>query len=209
MKLIMFDYDGVLVDSFQMTKKIYLDVSREFNLSLPDDDSYFRELFELDWKETLKKLDLYTKEKVERIEEIYKEGLVRYEKDAKPYPKIAYVLETLSKRYTLAIVTNNIRKELDFKLSKYDLGKFFSATFTEEDGIVKPDPDLVIKCMKRFNAVPQDCAFVGDKDGDIIAAKAANVGKIVAVSYGFHLHHRLKNANLMVNAPLELLDAFS
>ena len=34
--LIIFDYDGVLVDSFELNKRIYKDLSVEFNLDLPN-----------------------------------------------------------------------------------------------------------------------------------------------------------------------------
>src|SRR3989344_2524264 len=116
MKLIMFDYDGVIMDSFFPTKKIYLDISKEFNLNLPDKHEYFKELLELDWRETLKKLNIVTKEDIEKEERIFMEGLEKYKDFIRPYYGIPDVLDLLSKRYVLAVATNNFRKEVESKL---------------------------------------------------------------------------------------------
>ncbi len=208
MKLLMFDYDGVIVDSFELTKRIYLDVSDEFGLGLPDDSNFFRELFELDWRNTLKKLGIYSRENIEKIDRIYRAGLKKYESCAGIYPGMNEVLDALSKKYALAVVTNNVRDELDYRLKKFGLSKYFKAVLTEEDGKPKPEPDLLLKCMDRFNIDPKESAFIGDMDGDILAAKSAKVGKIVGVSYGYHQHHKLKEADIIVNAPEELLNLF-
>jgi phosphoglycolate phosphatase-like HAD superfamily hydrolase len=51
----------------------------------------------------------------------------------------------------------------------------------------------------------KDAAFIGDMDGDIVCGKAAKIGKIIAVTYGFHLKHRLKDADVIIDSPEELL----
>jgi phosphoglycolate phosphatase len=208
MKLIMFDYDGVLMDTFSLTKDIYLEISKEFNLNLPENPEYFRELFELDWRETLRKLKLTEKKQMERIEQIFVAGLRKYDLRVKPYKGIPELLEALSERYKLAVVTNNLKVELSYRLGKYRLEKYFSAIYTSEDGELKPHPDLINKCLKRFGVEPKEAAFIGDMDGDIKSAKAADIGKIVAVTYGYHLKHRLKDADIIVDSPQAILSLF-
>ncbi len=39
----------------------------------------------------------------------------------------------------------------------------------------KPKPGFIIEAMRRFDAAPQDCLFVGDLDSDRQAARAAGV----------------------------------
>ncbi len=206
MKLVIFDYDGVLVDSFEATMKIYLDISNEFKLNLPESPEYFKELFELDWRETIKKLKLYEKKKLDKINEIYINGLKKYDYLIKPYPNINHVLEKLSEKYTLAVASNNIRQELEYRLNKFNLIKYFTLVLGEEDGELKPSPDLLLKCMKRLNASPKETSFIGDMDGDIKAGRAAKIGKIIAVTYGFHEKHKIKDADVIVETPEELLD---
>jgi HAD superfamily hydrolase (TIGR01549 family) len=208
MNLIMFDYDGVLVDSFDFTKRIYIELCEEFDLRLPEHPEYFRELFELDWRETMKKLNLTSSIHFERSHRLFVDGLRKYDSMIRPYEKIPAVLDSLSRRYKLAIVTNNLREEIDYRLRKYDLDKYFCATFTSEDGEMKPSPDLVLKCLAKCDVSCSEAAFVGDMDGDIISGKAAKVSKMVGVAYGYHLVHRLKEADCIVKSPEELLEVF-
>ncbi|MBN1382472.1 MAG: HAD family hydrolase [Deltaproteobacteria bacterium] len=208
MKLIMFDYDGVLIDSLAVTSRIYKDISDAFQLGFPEDLEFYQDLFELDWRATMKKINL-GEEHWSKTEEIYVEGLRKHKGRVKPYDGIPTVLEALAEHHVLAIVTNNLRAEVDYTLGQYDLHKYFQASFTSEDGELKPSPDMIHKCLARFDVKPENAAFIGDMDGDIVSARAANIGKIIAVSYGYHLTPRLQDADLILDTPEEILHAFS
>jgi len=208
MKLIIFDYDGVIMDTFECSRKIYQDISEEFNLNIPDDSNYLRELIELDWRETLKKLNLTTPEQLKRDEEIFKAGLIKYSDIIKPYKNIPKILQKLSKKYILAIVTNNFKSELDYRLKKFNINNYFRVYFGGDEGQLKPHPELILKCLSELSIKPQDTAYVGDMDGDIAAAKAAKLGKIIAVTYGYHAPQRLSEADIIINKPEELLTIF-
>lgn len=206
MKLIMFDYDGVLIDSFAITSLIYKDISDAFSLGFPEDGAFYRDLFELDWRETMRKINL-GEEYWPKTEEIFIAGLKKHKGMVKPYDGIPEVLESLAKNHLLAIVTNNLRAEVDYTLGRYDLQKYFQASFTSEDGELKPSPDMIHKCLAKFNVKPEEAAFIGDMDGDIVSARAANIGKVIAVTYGYHMMHKLQDADLILNRPEEILDA--
>jgi phosphoglycolate phosphatase len=205
MKLIIFDYDGVLIDSFAVTSMIYKDISDAFQLGFPEDLEFYRELFELDWRETMKKVNI-GEEHWPKTEAIYVEGLKKHKGIVKPYEGIPEVLKCLA-AYSLALVTNNMRAEVDYTLTKYDLMKYFQASFTSEDGELKPSPDMIQKCLAKFDVKPEDAAFIGDMDGDIVSARAANIGKVIAVTYGYHLTHRLQDADVILDSPEAILDA--
>jgi HAD superfamily hydrolase (TIGR01549 family) len=208
MKLIMFDYDGVIVDSFQFLKKVYRKIASVMGEDFPEDDAYFKELIELDWNETYRKLDILAKDKVNIAEYIFHLENHKNKDLIYPYPDIPFVIKELSKRYKLAIITNNFRKEIEYRLNKFLLREYFSAIYTCEDGELKPSPDLINKCLKEFNVLPKDAAFIGDMDGDIKSAKAANLKMAVAVTYGYHTKHRLKDADKIISSPRELLTLF-
>ena len=205
MKLVMFDYDGVLVDSFPLLKKIYRKISNVMGMNLPEKDEFYRELIELDYRETYRKLNIDSKDKVNISEFLFHFHSKKDKDKVKLYPDIPEVLEKLSQKYILAVVTNNFRKELEYRLKEFNIAKYFSAVFTEEDGELKPHPDLLQKCMAKFNITPKDACFVGDMDGDITAGKKAKVSKVIAVTYGYHLKYRLKDADIIIDHPKELL----
>jgi phosphoglycolate phosphatase len=205
MKLIIFDYDGVLVDSLPFLKKVYLRIADILGIEMPKRDEYFRELLELDWRETYKKLDILAKDKVNISEFIYHHFSRKYRDEIKPYPNIPETLAELANKYKLAIVSNSYKKDLIPVLKKHKLFGYFSAIFTPDDGQIKPHPDLIIKCLKHFKIQSKEAAFIGDMDGDIVCGKAAKIGKMVAVTYGFHFKHRLKDADIIIDSPEELL----
>jgi phosphoglycolate phosphatase len=205
MKLIIFDYDGVLVNSLPFLKRVYLRIADILGIDMPKRDKYFRELLELDWRETYRKLDILAKDKVNISEFVYHNFSHKYRDEIKPYPEIPETLQRLSKKYKLAIVSNSYKKDIIPVLKKYKLDSFFSGIFTPEDGQIKPHPDLIFKCLEHFKVKPEEAAFVGDMDGDIVCGKAAKIGKMIAVTYGFHLKHRLKDADMIIDSPKELL----
>ena len=127
MKLIIFDYDGVLVDSLPFLKKVYLRIADVLGIEMPKRDEYFRELLELDWRETYKKLDILAKDKVNISEFIYHHFSKKYSDIIKPYPQIPETIEKLSKKYKLAIVSNSFKKDIIPVLKRHGIYEYFSA----------------------------------------------------------------------------------
>ncbi len=52
----------------------------------------------------------------------------------------------------------------------------------------KPDPAPLLHACKLCNVHPQNCVYIGDTEGDIVAARAAGITPI-AVTYGYHPGH--------------------
>lgn len=205
MKLIMFDYDGVIVDSFKYLKSTYQKIGRVLHIPMNDNDEYFRELIELDWMQTYKKLNIIAKDEVSLSEFIFHIESDKKKDQIKVYKDIPIVLQKLSKKYKLAIVSNNYKKSVIPFLKRNNLNEYISIVFGCEEGKIKPNPDLLIKCMNHFGVSNKESIFIGDMDGDIIAGKRAGV-KTVAVTYGYHLKHRLMDADIIIDNPMQILD---
>ena len=85
-------------------------------------------------------------------------------------------LETLSKKYDLAIFTGRPIKEAFFALKKFDIEKYFLYIITSDD--LPPDkqkPDGMGLEIIKFVANPPKVFYMGDTRDDILAAKAAGV----------------------------------
>jgi HAD superfamily hydrolase (TIGR01662 family) len=204
-KLVIFDFDGVLMNSLEFLKEVYRRIADLMDIDIPLEDETFRELLELDWKETYRKLGIIEKDKVNLSEFTYHHFASKKSELIMPYPRIKDVLHTLHGSYKIAIVSNSFKRDILRLLKTHGL-EYFDKVFTPEDGILKPNPDLLLKCMKYFKAKPSETIFFGDMDGDIIAGKAAGI-KTVAVTYGFHLRHRLKDADMVIEAPEQIITA--
>jgi HAD superfamily hydrolase (TIGR01549 family) len=210
-KLIIFDFDGVILDTFDLTRHIYTKFAEEFsNKTLRDNianPEFFRDFFELDWRKTLKKIDIVTKEDIGKADALFVRMSKEFRSMIKVYDGMEDVLRELSKKYSMAIVSNNYKALVSRNLRNHGLSGFFSMVVGAEDGKMKPSPDLIIKCMHRMKARPEETVFIGDMDGDIAAAKAAHIKKVIAVSYGYHSLSRLKEADVIIDSPRELLEA--
>ena len=205
-KVILFDYDGVLINSFTVACMANELIFREFNnhQSFSSDDEVYRELFETDWRVCLAKLGVNTQKDIRRAEEIFNSVTRRYKNSIALYPGVMEVLETLKEKgYRLAIVSNNNEWAINERLGTFDLLKHFDLVLDHSHG-VKPEIDQIVKCLKFFDVNPDEVVMVGDMDGDILAAKRAKLKRAIAVSYGYHSKKRLGLADVIVDSPWDL-----
>ena len=80
----------------------------------------------------------------------------------RPYPEVPGVLERLSKRYTLIIVSNTAREFMEFQLR--DIGRFFTHVFsaTSDFREVKKSADFYLKICNILEVKPEEVVHVGD-----------------------------------------------
>ncbi|OAD90047.1 noncanonical pyrimidine nucleotidase, YjjG family [Aequorivita soesokkakensis] len=86
------------------------------------------------------------------------------------------ILEYLSKKYNLHIITNGFEEVQYLKLHNSGIKKYFSTiTTSEEVGLKKPHPVIFEIALKKASVAPQKSIMIGDSlEADIIGAK--NVG---------------------------------
>jgi len=202
-KLIMFDYDGVLVDSLSVVLAIYKKIGNEFNVSvfknIKDGD-----FFDLNWKNSLKKAGIINDKDIKNYERFFKKEIIRLNQQITPFPNIKEAIKFLGKNHKLAVVSNNCSGFIKEKLKKHGLLHYFSAIIGAEHGPLKPKPDLLNLCMQKMNVKEQEAVYIGDMKGDITAAKKAKV-MFIGTSYGYHSKHKLKGADVVIDTPKKLL----
>jgi len=74
----------------------------------------------------------------------------------------------------------------------------------------KPEPDLIIECVRQMNVPANECLAVGDATSDVIAARSAGVVPI-AVTTGIDTGDELKKQNpaAILNRLDELINLFA
>lgn len=75
----------------------------------------------------------------------------------------------------------------------------------------KPDPAPLRYACQLTGVKPQDALYIGDSEGDVIAAKAAGMSVIIA-KYGYihpQQHPEQWHADGIIESPLQLLDLLS
>ena len=208
-KAVIFDYDGVIVDSLDVVHIIYKEIAKHFNFPQFADLKKNIDFYDVDWKETIRKVGIFRKEDIAKIKELYIEHFNRYKDLTKLVPGIKDVLQILKKKYKLAVASNNFKAEIEKILKKFEILKYFDIVVGGEKEILKPDPTTLIQCMKALNVKPEETVYIGDMDGDILAGRNANLKKVIAVTYGYHSHEKLKqlNPDVIVHKSIDLIEA--
>lgn len=178
-KLIIFDVDGVLLDS----EPLYMDMNQRFFKELG------AEITKAEYQGFIgisgTKMWTYIKEKaslsqtVDELKELEKELKHTTLKEATlvPTPGVIDFLEFLQQNgHTIAIASSGLRKNIDLILQKLDMEKYFDLIVSGEQVYHgKPEPDIFLKVAQHYNRPPEDCIVIEDSRNGVLAAKAANM----------------------------------
>ena len=119
------------------------------------------------------------------------------------------VTELVSRGYRLAILSNKpdrfIRELTDNIFTRGEIS--FAAG---QDSLpVKPDPTAPLMIAKKLGATPDECAFIGDSDIDVMTGKNAGM-MTVGCTWGYRGEEVLREtgADIIIQNPGELLEIF-
>jgi phosphoglycolate phosphatase len=201
MKLFLFDFDGVIVDSLDVYEKTVIDCLKDINQPLIRDREKFLELFEDNFYESLVNkgvdLDVFMK----ASEDILARVKI---KDMKPFPEVAPVIEELHKNHCLIVVSSNdyasIKEALDF----FNYDEYFKEILGSDFMFSKKEK--ILYAAKKYHIELDDIYYIGDTTGDIKEGKEAGV-KTVGVTWGWHSKEKMAAAkpDYLFNNPGQLL----
>ncbi len=176
-KLIIFDCDGVLVDSETTTNKILSDYLNEFGLDFTPEKaiSLFRGGSLADCIEYVKKeydVDLPT----EFPSNFRHRMRVAFEEKLDPVKNIKLLLESLNKR-AICVASNGPMEKMETTLKVTGIKPFFNENIFSAYQINKwkPDPALFIYAAKKMNFEPKNCIVIEDSPKGAQAAKLAGM----------------------------------
>jgi len=131
-------------------------------------------------------------------------------KNTRPFqlvPGTTEMLETLSKRYPLSVVSaRDTRTTMDF-LNQFNLVPYFKCIATDQTcEHTKPFADPILWAAREMDVLPDKCLMVGDTSVDIRAGKAAGA-QTVGVLCGFGEEGELRehNADMILSTTAELV----
>lgn len=206
-KVILFDFDGTIADTYQAIADITNQLSTEFGYKALNQEELLliknlssREIVKLSEISVFKLPFLVRRIRTELSKEI---------SELNPIEGIDLVLRELKRQgYILGIVTSNNQENVDIFLRKNRLNRLFSYIYSSTAIFGKHRViDRVIK-EKRLHR--SDVIYVGDETRDIRSARKSNIPSI-AVSWGFNAGEILaKNQpDYLINEPSELLEAIA
>ena len=178
LRAVVFDWDGVVVDSSALHERSWEILAERRGLPLPSD--HFKRGFgkknnviipDLGWAKDPDGVDRLAREK----EEIYR-SLVR-EKGIEPLPGVRDLLAALQGNgVPCAIASSTERANLDLPLDLMGLRDFFAVIVSGEEVVHgKPDPAVFLLAAERLGLAPSDCVVIEDALVGIEAAKRAGM----------------------------------
>jgi HAD superfamily hydrolase (TIGR01549 family) len=168
------------------------------------DEESFRSWFDGDWHKNIKKIDgVFVENPI--INQIFH---THYDPHVKLFPWVEEVLEHLSKRYRLAILSSSSTLSVERELG--ELVKFFDIIVGAESvSRLKPDPEGVLHILKCFDLTPENVIIVGDTPQDYHAGVSAGVG-VFLVTWGLSDYAEFVNFRydglFFLENPREFLD---
>ena len=179
---VVFDLDGVLLDSEQVWDEAREQLAKErggrwhyqaqkdmMGMSSTEWSRYMHERIGL--PEAPEEIN---REVVERLSASYREHL-----PALPGAKEA--VERLAARWRLGLASSSNRELIDLALELLGVKQFFAVTVSSEEvARGKPAPDVYLEAVRRLGVEPAHAAAVEDSSNGILAAKAAGM-RVLAI----------------------------
>ncbi len=172
-KGIIFDCDGVLIDSVEANMLFYNTLRQR--LELPELNAEQREFCQMS---TVAQSFNYIipKNLISQIPVIMKD--FSYAKEIEPLITISQNLLPFLNKFKdfckMGVHTNRM-SNIDPMLERLGMGNIFNPIITVERAEAKPSPDGTLQILTQWNIEAKDALFIGDSKADQQAAKAANV----------------------------------
>jgi HAD superfamily hydrolase (TIGR01509 family) len=179
-KLVLFDLDGVLIDSLEVMALAWEEVQARTGVIAPF-DAYANELGR-PFDEIITRLG-YRHELVQ-IKEVYESRARREIERIEMYPGVTTMLDELrTAGVMIGVVTSKHREAAVRILDRCEIEH--ACLKTPEDGQGKPSPDLLWKALDDLDVAAAESVYVGDMEVDRRAASSARVGFLHAAwGYG-------------------------
>jgi HAD superfamily hydrolase (TIGR01509 family) len=205
-KYVLFDHDGVLVDTelwyYKAGERALADVG--FTL---DREQYLRDMAQgtATWVQARAAgIDEQTISRLREVRNVYYQDYLRTE--AIEIEGVVEVLAELSRYVRMAIVTTAKRADFDVIHERRQIRQFMDFILAREDyELAKPHPEPYLTGLKRFGATKEETLVVEDSARGLGSAVAAGIDCVI-VHNDFTKTHDFSQANYRIKSLVELKD---
>lgn len=199
-KAVIFDMDGVIVDSEPIMDTVLIQFFDEMNIEFDKDiaKDFRGGSSEAFWGE-LKRIyslpeavDHYVNERLKRTIEYYKKNGVKLIDNV-----IDLIEEFRTLNIKIALATSAAHERMQVTFELLNLEKYFDVIVTSKFiKNAKPDPEIFLYACKSLNVTPESCLVIEDSRNGVFAAQKAGM---FSVGFDKAGEQDLSNADIIVN----------
>jgi beta-phosphoglucomutase len=183
LKAIIFDVDGVLVDSMRFQADAWVKTFKEVGINITREDIY-----ELEGSNNKRLIKSIFEKAGKEPETWHLEKLPEMKREAldfdriRPYEGILDCLKVLKRYFELALVSGSHTDTVNKIVNKY-FSNYFDVIITGSDlERGKPDPDPYLKALEKLDLTKNECMVIENAPLGITAAKRAGLYCVAVAS---------------------------
>jgi HAD superfamily hydrolase (TIGR01509 family) len=174
---VVFDLDGVLVDSEHVWDDVREELARERGGRWHDRaQADMMGMSSTEWSRYMHDVIGLASSPEEISDEVVRRMQARYAADLPLIDGAVEAVERLAGSFRLALASSSNRQLIDAVLAQAGLARFFDVTVSSEEvARGKPAPDVFLEAARRLDVAPERCAAVEDSGNGLRAAHAAGM----------------------------------
>lgn len=188
-KYVLFDFDGVILDSFAPAYEASCEMCKNMN------EETYRGYFEGNINEAQNKCSGEDCNHDADFVEIY---LPKLREQSTVFEGMPEVLKSLSEKYNLIIISSTLTAPIKEILEKENLAQYFTEIMGND--VHKSKVEKIKMVFDKYKINSTDCVFITDTLGDIKEAAHMNV-RAIAVNWGFNHREVLEKGS-----PIKIVD---
>jgi HAD superfamily hydrolase (TIGR01509 family) len=175
MKAIIFDMDGLMVDSERLYHQAQQEITRQFNKTLPE-----KARLKMMGRKPLESMKIFVEAldipiDAEKVLEMRDDSMrEKYKNNLVPLPGLDHIIDTVYGKLKLAISTGAQEEFLDIVVDQLEIrNKFDVLQASDEIEKGKPHPEIYSKTCKKLGLEPGECIVLEDSLNGVVAGKRA------------------------------------
>lgn len=201
---VIFDIDGLLIDSEPLWYEAATEVFASYNIKLTEEQ--YKTTTGLRTKEFtqwwLTYFNVPASELPVAEKKIIDAVLYKIEHKAQLLPGVSYIFDFFrQKQFKIGLATSSPQELIDLFVAKAGIGDLLQATASASElPYGKPHPQVYLNCAAALKSQPVECICFEDSFNGLVAAKAARMQCVIVPSLGQQKDERWGAADLKLSS---------